>query len=87
MSLPTWDIAVQTRNCAGSERRTATCLKFHGKPGDQHGVGLGAAELMDICLAESEGRLSAYDSHLLRPTFVPAMVRRIRRFLPAPRKT
>lgn len=49
---------------------------------DQLGVDLSPAELMDICLAENDRRLSVYDSRLLRPTFVPAMVRLIRRFHP-----
>lgn len=51
------------------------------------GVELSPAELLDICLAENDRRLGLYDSRLLRPTFVPAMVRLIRRFLPGPRKS
>ena len=42
---------------------------------------LGRAELMDICLAENDRRLCAYDERLLRPTFVPARMRFVRRFL------
>ena len=49
---------------------------------DQLGVDLSPAELLDICLTENDRRLSVYDSRLLRPTFVPAMVRLLRRFLP-----
>ena len=45
------------------------------------GVDLSPAELMDICLAENDRRLSIYDGRLLRPTFVPRMVRFVRRFL------
>jgi hypothetical protein len=53
---------------------------------EQLGVALSPAELMDICLAENDRRLSAYDPRLLRPTFVPTMVRFFRRFLrPKPR--
>jgi hypothetical protein len=37
--------------------------------------------LMDICLAENDRRLAHYDSRLLRPTFVPRMVRLARRFM------
>jgi hypothetical protein len=50
------------------------------------GVELSPAELLDICLAENDRRLGLYDSRLLRPTFVPFMVRLIRRFLPNPKK-
>lgn len=53
---------------------------------DRLGVDLSPAELMDICLAENDRRLGAYDRRLLRPTLVPAMVRLIRRFLPEPQK-
>lgn len=52
---------------------------------DQLGVDLSPAELLDLCLAENDRRLGAYDSRLLRPTLVPAMVRLVRRFLPVPR--
>lgn len=60
---------------------------FTVKGAGQLGVELSPAELMDLCLAENDRRLSAYDSRLLRPSFVPAMVRRIRRYLAASRKT
>ena len=43
------------------------------------------AGLMDVCLAENDRRLSAYDPRLIRPNFVPAMVRLARRFVRAPK--
>jgi hypothetical protein len=39
------------------------------------------AALMDLCLAENERRLAGYDQRLLRPDFVPRMVRLARRFM------
>ena len=48
------------------------------------GVDISIAELMDTCLAENERRLGIYDMRLLRPTFVPRMVRLARRFLRNP---
>jgi hypothetical protein len=49
---------------------------------------LGAAELIDVCLAENDRRLAGYDPRLLRPDFVPRLMRLARRFLrraaPAP---
>jgi len=45
------------------------------------GVDASPAELMDICLAENDRRLAGYDPRLLRPRFVPAMVRLARRFM------
>jgi hypothetical protein len=45
------------------------------------GMDVGLAELMDICLAENDRRLAPYDRRLLRPRFVPSMVRFARRFL------
>jgi hypothetical protein len=46
------------------------------------GVDVGLADLLDVCLAENDRRLSPYDSRLLRPAFVPFMVRLARRFMP-----
>jgi hypothetical protein len=39
------------------------------------------AELIDLCLAENDRRLGAYDPRLIRPTFVPRMARLARRVL------
>ena len=39
------------------------------------------AELIDICLAENERRMSIYDRRLLRPIVVPAMAKLARRFM------
>lgn len=46
------------------------------------GAGLQPVELMDIYLAENDKRLSVNDCRQLRPSFVPAMVRWLRRVLP-----
>ncbi len=40
-----------------------------------------AAELIDICLAENERRMGAYDPRLLRPFAVPALAKLARRFM------
>jgi hypothetical protein len=39
------------------------------------------AELIDICLAENERRMSLYDQRLLRPFAIPAVVKLARRFM------
>jgi hypothetical protein len=44
-------------------------------------VDLSAAALIDVCLEENERRLSGYDARLLRPTFVPRLMRFARRFM------
>jgi hypothetical protein len=48
-------------------------------------VDLSLAGLIDICLEENERRLSGYDFRLLRPNFVPRLVRFVRRFMRRPR--
>ena len=48
------------------------------------GVDISVAELMDTCLAENDRRLGIYDPRLLRPNFVPRMVRLVRRFMRMP---
>jgi hypothetical protein len=45
------------------------------------GVDVSIPKLMDLCLEENDRRLGIYDPRLLRPTFVPFMVRLVRRFL------
>jgi hypothetical protein len=47
-------------------------------------VDLSAAELIEICLAENDRRLAGYDPRLLRPVFVPRLMRFARRFLRRP---
>jgi hypothetical protein len=39
------------------------------------------AELIDICLAENERRMSVYDRRLLRPFLIPALAKLARRFM------
>jgi hypothetical protein len=45
------------------------------------GSDIKVGELIDICLAENNRRMSFYDRRLLRPTFVPALARFARRFI------
>ena len=47
-------------------------------------VDLSVAGLIDVCLEENERRLSGYDSRLLRPNFVPRLMRFARRFMRRP---
>ncbi len=47
-------------------------------------VDLSVAGLIDICLEENERRLAGYDSRLLRPNFVPRVLRFARRFMRRP---
>jgi hypothetical protein len=44
-------------------------------------IDIAPGELLDLCLTENERRMAAYDSRLLRPQFVPQLVRFVRRFL------
>ncbi|HEY2050776.1 MAG TPA: ferritin family protein [Caulobacteraceae bacterium] len=46
------------------------------------GVDVTLRGLIDVCLAENDRRLGAYDHRLVRPKFIPNLVRMIRRFLP-----
>jgi hypothetical protein len=45
------------------------------------GEDIDVAELIDICLAENERRMSLYDRRLLRPFAVPALAKLARRFM------
>ena len=45
------------------------------------GADIDVAELVDICVAENERRMSVYDRRLLRPFAVPALAKLVRRFM------
>jgi hypothetical protein len=45
------------------------------------GIDVDVASLMDVCLAENDRRMAAYDERLLRPRIVPRLVRLARRFM------
>ena len=47
----------------------------------QIGADIDVAELIDLCLAENERRMSVYDRRLLRPFAVPALAKLVRRFM------
>jgi hypothetical protein len=47
-------------------------------------VDMSVAALVDICLEENERRLSGYDSRLVRPNFVPRLMRFARYFMRRP---
>lgn len=49
------------------------------------GVEVSFAELARICLSENDRRLAGYDSRLIRPRFVPAMIRLALKFMRAPK--
>jgi hypothetical protein len=51
---------------------------------DELGIDVDLAGLLDICLAENDRRLGKYDPRLVRPNFVPGLVRLARRFLVKP---
>ena len=53
---------------------------------EQLGIDIDVADLMDVCLAENDRRLGKYDARLVRPNFVPRMVRLARRTLLKPAK-
>jgi hypothetical protein len=50
------------------------------------GIDISIPELMDVCLSENDRRLGVYDMRLLRPNFVPRMVRLARRFMRVPKR-
>ncbi len=53
---------------------------------EQLGIDIDVADLMDVCLAENDRRLGKYDARLVRPNFVPRMVRLARATVLKPAK-
>jgi hypothetical protein len=81
VSLPVWDMAVRTEEKAGmnvksyGERITDSLLK--------KAVEMDAfAGLTTVCLEENDRRLGQYDPRLIRPRFVPNMLRLALKFMP-----
>lgn len=73
-----WERLGMARDMGGG----ANDSNFTVKGAKDIGVDISIAGLMDICLEENDRRLSPYDPRLLRPEFVPKMVRFVRRFVP-----
>ncbi len=48
-------------------------------------VDISIPELLAVCLAENERRMTGYDPRLLRPAVMPRLVRFARRFMRAPK--
>jgi hypothetical protein len=49
------------------------------------GVEISFPELARICIAENDRRLAPYDPRLIRPVFVPNMLRLALKFMKAPK--
>ena len=47
-------------------------------------VDLSVAGLIDVCLEENDRRLAGYDPRLVRPNFIPRLMRFVRRFMRPP---
>jgi hypothetical protein len=69
---------------------TAKAVESHGNAADnnftvngskQLGVDITFKQLAAICLKENDRRLAPYDRRLIRPVFVPAMIRLALRFM------
>jgi len=61
---------------------TAHDMNFPANVGDEVSGGVSLRALIELCLVENDRRMSGYDARLLRPTTVPGLARRLRRFLP-----
>lgn len=72
-----WERLTLARSVSGDGRDS----NFTVTGASELGVRIDLAELMDVCLAENDRRLAVYDSRLLRPRAVVAIVGLARRFL------
>lgn len=81
--LRVWGFLVWERlGMAADMGGAANDSNFTIKGAKDVGVDISISELMDICLEENDRRLSPYDPRLLRPEFIPRLVRFVRRFIP-----
>ena len=76
-----WERLGLARSAGGAEAPTAAPQDNNFTLTGSKAVGaidLSVCELIDLCLKENERRLSGYDARLLRPTFVPRLMRLVR---------
>ncbi|HEY1559621.1 MAG TPA: hypothetical protein VGF71_01890 [Caulobacteraceae bacterium] len=73
-----WERMGLARGLGGREGGNFTVTGVH-----HVGLNVPLRGLVDVCLAENDRRLAPYDPRLVRPRFIPAMVRLARRFAPA----
>jgi hypothetical protein len=73
-----WERIGLARDMGGGAKQDAN---FTVNGASAVGDDIDTAELMDLCLAEDDRRLSGYDSRLKRPRTVPRLVRFARRFM------
>lgn len=83
--LGVWAFLIWERISLGNNLADGQDNNFTVNGAQDLGVEITIPELMDICLAENDRRLGVYDPRLLRPRFVPFMVRLARRFMRAPK--
>jgi hypothetical protein len=83
--LGVWAFLIWERMSMGNDLANGQDNNFTVNGAQDLGVEITIPELMDICLAENDRRLGVYDSRLLRPNFVPRMVRLARRFMRTPK--
>ena len=80
-----WAFLIWERMGMGNDLANGQDNNFTVNGAQDLGVEITIPELMDICLAENDRRLGVYDKRLLRPDFVPFMVRLARRFMRTPK--
>ena len=84
--IAVWIFLIWERMALGNDMANGQDNNFTVNGAQELGVEITIPELMDICLAENDRRLGVYDKRLLRPTFVPTMVRFARRFMRTPKR-
>jgi hypothetical protein len=80
-----WERMSIARDLGGDGEAKPQDNNFTVTGASELGVDIDVAELMDICLVENDRRLGKYDARLLRPQFMPSMVRLVRRFMRKPK--
>jgi hypothetical protein len=83
--LAVWVFLIWERISLGNNLADGQDNNFTVNGAQDLGVEVTIPELMDLCLSENDRRLGVYDKRLLRPNFVPRMVRLARRFMRTPK--
>lgn len=78
-----WERIDMAKGMGGNSRARESNFTLNGSR--ELGVEVSFAGLARICLAENERRLAPYDTRLIRPRFVPGVIRLVSRFMKGPK--
>jgi hypothetical protein len=79
-----WERIDMAKGMGGNTKAQESNFTLNGSK--ELGVEVSFGELARICLSENDRRLAPYDERLIRPRFVPRMIRLVLKMMPAAKR-